>query len=41
MTIVTDFLMVHDKRRIAIITLNRPDALNALNLRWWQPFKRV
>nr|WP_227547198.1 enoyl-CoA hydratase/isomerase family protein [Moraxella catarrhalis] len=32
MTIVTDFLMVHDKRRIAIITLNRPDALNALNL---------
>lgn len=32
MTIVTDFLMAHDKRRIAIITLNRPDALNALNL---------
>ena len=24
--------MAHDKRRIAIITLNRPDALNALNL---------
>lgn len=32
MTIVTDFLMTHDKRRIATITLNRPDALNALNL---------
>lgn len=32
MTIVTDFLMTHDQRRIATITLNRPDALNALNL---------
>ena len=32
MTIVTDFLMTHDQRRIATITFNRPDALNALNL---------